>query len=74
MLGGPPLAARIKELAIRYPTACGTTIREGSYNMYYDRVERAASGPADVAVLLDVTAWLREMRRELGTSGSAGPL
>ena len=56
MLGGPPLAARIKELAIRYPTACGTTIREGSY----DRVEPAASGPADVAVLLDATAWLRE--------------
>jgi len=56
MLGGPPLAARIKELAIRYPTACGTTIREGSYNMYYDRVN---GPPAGLPTSLSCSTLLR---------------
>jgi len=34
-------------------------MREGSYNIYYDRFEPAGSEPAEVAVLFAATAWLR---------------
>jgi hypothetical protein len=47
-------------------------MRDGSYDMYHDRFEPAGSEPADVAVLLDATARLRVMRRELGTRATAG--